>query len=424
MKTIPRRIRKLLRDVPGTAPGSRERVRRARRRLPHYPGTTPEQVEAVLNGLCVLVVGCGALGRLVAIMLARLSVARLMIVDPQQYHPDNLETQAYGSGEIGAYKAETVANIAAEISSGTWVQYYNGPIQDLFVSPDLADLTRADVIISLGDNLKMTADVGGLSTRFGKKHLFAAVDGATMVSQVRTFRNESAASACSACGFNDEEWDLHERGTIFSCNGAPARGGPNNAEPPPTIAGPETCGMAATLTVTQLKRLVLGLGDDVGDTMLEFCGFTGKTVANPLHRSASCRLPHDRDVIRDAPRPLADCSLDDLLVEPGGAPAGDDALLTLDGWEWAAMGRCGCHRGELHELERFIPAKTSSAGTCVLCRKEIRAPFAQIYPGVSPRLLASVRHLPLRECGADEIDWVQRSHGDTTILFRNPQQTP
>lgn len=65
--------------------------------------------QARLAGLCVTVVGAGAIGRQVALQLAALGARRLELVDFDAVDATNVTTQGYRAGDVGVLKVEALA---------------------------------------------------------------------------------------------------------------------------------------------------------------------------------------------------------------------------------------------------------------------------------------------------------------------------
>jgi sulfur carrier protein ThiS adenylyltransferase len=66
-----------------------------------------------LRRLTVTVIGVGAVGRPLGLMLAALGVPRLQLIDPDIVELHNVTTQGYGSGDVGHGKVEALAGAIA-----------------------------------------------------------------------------------------------------------------------------------------------------------------------------------------------------------------------------------------------------------------------------------------------------------------------
>ncbi len=382
-------------------------------RFPALVGA-PGDAEERLWQARVLVAGCGAVGRPAAQALARLGIGELGLIDPKSYRPVNLPTQPMRPAEVARPKAEVTARECKGISPRTRVRFTVGLFEQL--SP--ADLAGFDVVVMATDNLVVEAQVGQACLHFGIPLIHAAVHGATMVAQVRVYRNLAADSVTPACGFSDHELELMAGEAQFAC------GGPAADAAEPAIAGPPTrsfaalSALAASLTVTQLLRLVLGLGEPVADTQLEFCAFTNRAVVSPLPRRRACSCDHTRYRVVRAPRQLAECSLGELAALGGCSAAVAVPEFTVSHFSWAESGMCTCgRRGKVH---RFVAPGETHAGACRRCGKPLHVQPFFIRRPVGAAHVARHLHLPLGELGARGADWALVRDGQAAVFFLNP----
>lgn len=387
-------------------------------RFPELMGTPGDAGER-LGKLRVLVVGCGAVGRPIAQALARLGILVLGLVDPKAYRPVNRFTQPMRPGEVALPKAEVTARECKDISPKTRVRFMAAPFDR--VSP--ADLTGFDAVLMATDNLLAESQVGQACLHFGIPLVHAAVHGATMVAQVRVYRNLTAASVTPACGFSDHELELMAGEARFACGGAAEDAAEDAAEP--AVAGPPTrsfaalSGLAASLAVTQLLRLVLDLGEPVADTQLEFCAFTNRAVVSALPRRRACSCDHARYRVVRAPRRLADCSLGALAALGGCSAAVAVPEFTVgDCYTWAESGICTC--GRRRKVHRFVAPGQAHAGTCDRCGKPLHVqPFFTHRP-VGATHVAGHMDLPLGQLGAQDADWALVRDGQAAVFVINP----
>jgi molybdopterin/thiamine biosynthesis adenylyltransferase len=401
------------RHAPGrsVAPPSRDR-------LPAFLGAGADP-GAVLSGKCVMVVGCGAVGRRVADLLARLGVREIILVDPKKYErPECVQTQPIRPSEVGESKAESTARVCKEISPWTRVIYFNGPLGAL--SP--ADLVGVDVVVMATDNLLVEAQTGQLCLHLGIQLIHASVHGETMVVQVRVYANAHADSPTPACGFGEQERDLMNAQVRFSCDGTPAHRARPEVSPPPTMSTSSLCSLAADFAMTQLLRLILGLGVPVGDTMLEYCGYTHRTFVTSLEKQDGCTCDHARYRIARASGPLADCSLDELMGPEDLPAAGEGCEITLGGWEWVEVGVCGpCAASR--PLNRFVGPDDEVAGACPECGGPLHCQAFFRHHAVASHLLEPVRRTPLCEAGAGDVEWLLIRGASAGVLFLSETST-
>lgn len=382
-------------------------------RLPELVGA-PHEVWERLGKLRVLGIGCGAIGRPIAQAFARLGIGALGLVDPKAYRLVNLCTQPMRPAEVELPKAEVTALECKDISPKTRVRFMVAPFHRL--SP--ADLTGFDAVLMATDNLVAESQVGQACLHFGIPLIHAAVHGATMVAQVRVYRNLTAASVTPACGFSDHERELMAGEARFACGGAAEDAVQLAAEGPPTRSFAALSGLAANLAVTQFLRLVLDLGEPIADTQLEFCAFTNCAVVSALPRRRACSCDHTRYRVVHAPRRLADCSLGTLAALGGCSAAVAVPEFTISDYAWAESGICTC--GRRRKVHRFVAPGEAHAGACDRCGKPLRVQEFFMHRPVGAVHVARHLDLPLGELGAQGADWALVRDGQAAVFVLNP----
>lgn len=340
-------------------------------RFPNLIGMPPNGHET-LNNLKIAVAGCGAVGRTIAIDLARLGIAKLLLIDPKKYKAQSLLTQQISPAEVGRSKAESTANACAEISHNTEICFH----ADRFETLGHLALEEVNLVIMAGDNLRLESAVGQWTSLFQIPLIHAAVHGETLVAQIHVYSNQGAESPCPCCGWGAAEWDHHARETTFACDPASVSGSPQEAiiATQPTTSTPSLCGIAANLASTQMLRFVLGLGKPVGDTSLQFCAFTNKTVTSPLHRHEECptnHRPYARFLLPTEPT----VSLNDLLKQTKELWSNDDPpTFELGNQEWVEAGLCHCKSAPT-PIARFASVGASKS-CCESCGSSLsKQPF-------------------------------------------------
>src|SRR5205823_5471756 len=98
----------------------------------------------------------GAVGREVAVHLARLQPAALWLCDRGRYKVESLLTQAIAPQDIGAAKASNTGRLCKAISPRTAVFAYDGAVEDLPATA-FADV---DLIALATDNLAAEVAAG------------------------------------------------------------------------------------------------------------------------------------------------------------------------------------------------------------------------------------------------------------------------
>lgn len=96
----------------------------------------------------VTIVGCGAIGSVVAEMLSRAGVDRFRLIDGDDVEDHNLNRQLYDAKHVGWNKAEALKVKLSNINTGARVM-----VTPRYVHPDDVDLDRPDVVFSAVDSL-------------------------------------------------------------------------------------------------------------------------------------------------------------------------------------------------------------------------------------------------------------------------------
>jgi molybdopterin/thiamine biosynthesis adenylyltransferase len=373
---------------------------------------------AALRRLAVVLVGVGSVGGRIAVMLARLGVGGLILVDPKRLKAESLATHEIGPADVGQPKAQVVGRRCKVINPEADVRVLVGPAQEM----DFAVLSDAGVVVLSPDLLAAEVEVGQRCLWLGKSLIQASVHGATLTAQVRCFANAAATAPCPACMLGSQEWDLLARQVRFSCDG---KGG---GTPEETPAAPATnslsplCSVAADLAVLQLVRLVLKAGRPVADTLLEYNGFTHRTVISPLRRSPSCRLEHVRFAQVTLDEPLGSLSLAAVALRASGAPAPADGQFAIDGLDWVEFAGCGC--AERTVVRQFVPRGIPGRLVCRKCARPL-APLAfYTHRTVTRSVLGAALEQPLRKLGAHHASHVLLRTGDSGVLIRAVSPSP
>lgn len=319
-----------------------------------------------MRALRVIVVGLGSVGSYFADLLARSTVASLLLVDRAHFKPESVLTHPVHPHDLGRPKATVAGERAKAVSPSTRVEVFDGPVEEL----GLDAFVDSDAVLLASDNLACELEVSRRCLFLGVPLIQASVHGPTLVAQVRSLGNPPHSSEgggpCLACGFQAADWVALDRGTVFSCAGGPAR---RNGIP--TVSPAELCSLAASLGVTELLGRTVGLVPASTSRLIEYCGFTHRTSVTPLDRRAACPLDHETwRVVRwegrlasATPRALfaaAGVTLGTGSLGTGSASAGsgcnaEDALqgvsMTVAGYRFSGKGLCACP--EPPPLERF-----------------------------------------------------------------------
>lgn len=395
-------------------------------RWPRFIGLDAEPDAAVrrMRGCSLVLVGCGAVGRVAAGAVARFHPARLVVVDPKPASTTSALTGLmYRADEVGRGKAELVAAEVREAAPETEVFEFAGPVQEL----PLTVWLEADAVLVCADNLAAELYVGEWCHRLGLKLGLANVHGASVVAQVRYLGNQGADSACPGCGYGAEEWALAEREFRFSCDGDAEAAAAGLAWPgreaPPTRTTAHLGALAGALAANQLLRSRLSLGVPVDDTLVEYCGLTNRTVTGPLRRNPRCRSEHgprwERRLVAGDP---ARWNFDLLAVAAGFDPGCPGLFVTVDGRGFAGHGHCGCDTasgaGIGRPVHRFLPTAAGSTGTCPECRQPVRVTSFDRRIRVTAADLGPRQTWSLRRLGAGPRPVVVVGDGRRTVVLQ------
>ena len=381
-------------------------------------GLPPEAVARRFHAWSVVVVGCGAVGRVAAAAVARCHPRRLVVVDPK---PITATTPLTGllatAREVGLAKAEVVAREIADVAPECEVREFAGPVQDL----PLPVWLEADVVLLCADNLGAELFVGERCLRLGIPLVLGNVHGASWVAQVRTFGNRGEEAPCPGCGYGAEEWALAAREVRFPCDGAGGDVGVTHV--PPTRTPVHIAALGGILAANQSLRLWLGLGAGVADTQLEFCGLSHRSLVTPLRRRPTCRVEHaPRWERRALPGDAARLSFAALAAAAGFVPGAGGLLLTVDGRGFVGRGHCRCAgaagEGNGRPVHRFFPRPAPpTAGLCAECRGPMLIPPYEWRESVSAADLGPGREWSLRRLGAGPRPTVLLGDGERTVVL-------
>lgn len=384
-------------------------------RLPRFIGASTA-VESILLNLRLALIGVGSVLMRVAEHLARLRVAELWLVDPQEfYKPESVLTHPV-SRNFARPKVVVTARRCRAISPGTRVFRFVGNVQDL----PLDAFANVHACLMATDNLAAEVEVGTRCLHLAKRLVHAAVHGESMTTQVRVFGNRDAQGPCPACAYGSTEWRQLAEQVRFSCASGTSTRSVRRIAGPPTRSTSHLCSLAADLAVNQLLRLVLPLAEPVQDTILEYCGMTNRTVTGPLVRNPDCPCDHSRFDLGRASAPLKCFSVERLARQFGFAF--DDVVLNLTFGDvtWVERGRCRC--AESVPVRRFVAVGRERVARCVKCRSPIRhQPFYE-HRTISPAMLGHRVSTPLNLLGASNIPWVLLRNPEKAVLVQDPSR--
>ena len=384
-------------------------------RLPQFIGA-PSDADKRLAALKIAVIGCGSVGRNIALHLARLQITEVRLVDKGVLKPESLLTHMCQPEEVfqSQPKASNLGPLFKRINPATKVLVFDGPIEAL----DLHALVDIDVVVLATDNLLAEVKTAQKCLWLGIPLIQASVHGDTLLAHVRFFANGNAHDPCPVCSYSKEEWNALNRETRFSCEGNSQTTTPR-IDGAPTMSTSFLCAMASDLAMVQVVRHALGLGMPVEDTMVEYCGFNHRTVVSPLKRNPGCPCEHTAYRRVMSPHSLPECTLRQLTETAGLGGGSDFAALSfkVGNLAFCNLWFCRCKKSRI--AERFIDA-AEVGETCPVCEELIRPqPFHTHYP-VPASAVDNVLDRRLRDLGVASLDWavVYGSQGGV-LLYHN-----
>jgi molybdopterin/thiamine biosynthesis adenylyltransferase len=372
-------------------------------RLPDLIDAPPDAASK-LSSLKLVIVGCGAIGRSIALHLARLKIGELRLIDRKKLKKESLLTHSIVPQEISMPKASSLGRIVKAISPKTTVFVHDGAAETV----DLTRFRDTDVVILATDNLNAELTVAQLCLSLGVPLVQAAVHGDTLVAQVRFFGTRKQES-CPACGYSRAEWNTLNRQTRFSCeadgaNALNAAGAQITA--PPTMSVSFLCSLAADLTMAQVLRHSLGLGKRVENTILEYCMYTHKSAISPLRRNLDCPCDHTPFVQAMTLEKIPELSLAEISRMAGYHEDADfsGVSLRLGGMQFCEEGSCRC--GQSRPVGQFVhPGKNTIC--CHLCGEVIHPHPFYTHHNVPATIVRDQWDCRLKDLGVKSEKWVR-----------------
>lgn len=381
-----------------------------RARLPQFIGARPDAADA-LRALKVALVGVGSVGRGIAFHLARFG-GILWLVDRGRLKPESQLTHpGVGPADIGEPKASNLARALAACGFCGQGFAHDGPVEEL----PLVAFADADLVVLASDNLRAEVEVGRRCAQLGKPLLQASVHGDTLVAQVRFFSGKPG-SPCPACGYTKAEWQAYRENRPFKCEplGWVTPRQQESPPPAPTMSTSFLCSLAADMAMVQITRFALGLGAPVADTLVEYAGYTHRTVVSPLACKADCPGEHLEWRQVRLGMHLGDTTLRSLAATAGFAPRSFE----VDDYTFAERGGCGCPTTV--PLGRFV---TPGEGVeqCAACGCPIVGHPFYLHRPVPASAVEGALDRPLSSLGAGAARWAAvRGDDRAVLLFHGP----
>ena len=116
---------------------------------------------SVMTNKTALIVGCGSVGSLIALELARAGVGNFILIDSDTLEIHNICRHQLGFRDLGRYKVDAVADAIHNINPDASVQTFRGILQEL--STDMLDGLKEGIVIGTGDNRESNAAANDLA---------------------------------------------------------------------------------------------------------------------------------------------------------------------------------------------------------------------------------------------------------------------
>ena len=211
-----------------------------------FAGIGPEGQQRVTEGR-VAIVGCGAIGSVLASLLARAGVGRLHIIDRDYVEPSNLQRQCLFD------EADAADSLPKAIAAAKKIAAFNSQI---VVEPEVTDLVPENIETLLSGVQVVLDGTDNFETRyllndFAVKNSLPWVYTAAVGSYGVTLNVLPGKTACLACVFPDSP-----RGAVETCETA---GILNSA-----------VNLVASIAATEALKVLVGAEDRLRRSLLSF----------------------------------------------------------------------------------------------------------------------------------------------------------
>ena len=306
-----------------------------------------------MTGTSITVVGAGGnIGSHLAPHLARMpGVARLTLVDRDQYEARNLASQNITPADVGKPKAMVQAARARRIMPGLRVDAMVGSVEHL----PLGRL-RADVILACLDSRRARQHVNQIAWRLGVAWIDAGVRAEEMLARVKVYL-PGEETPCLECAWSDEDYETLDQ--TYPCLGARA------AEPAATNAPSALGALAASLQALECQKLLAGKVDlAAAGTQVTVDTMWHKHLVTAYRRNPHCRFDHRTWGIEKL-----DCRIGRLKVAEAIELMGE---LGLEGKPFVTKLRC-TRCGRVKRLLRLACCLRPAERQCAGCGSDMAA---------------------------------------------------
>lgn len=247
----------------------------------------------------VLVGGAGNIGSHAAVFLARAGIGRLRIVDRDRVEAKNLANQDYRPQDVGAWKAEALAERIRGQFPGVAVEARAADLEDLPLG-----FCDVDLLVGAFDSLRARQ---ALVSEIGWPLGVPVIDGGVgegLLGRVQVLVPGRSA-ACLECGWGKADYD--RLAAEYPCVPGESARGPSTLSP--AFAG----GVVGGIIAAEAVRLLAGPRPEASSE-IAFNLFHRRFLVSRLRRNQRCRFDHAVLAERlTVPRPFEAVTVGDLL---------------------------------------------------------------------------------------------------------------
>lgn len=170
-----------------------------------------KELQEKLSKTCVAICGLGGLGSNIAFSIARLGIAKLILIDHDRVDMSNLHRQQYKVDQIDVFKTEALKENLADITPFLEVECHTCRLTEDNI-PEL--LKDADIICEAFDYAESKAMlVNRVLEEFPKKYIVAA-SGMAGYGSCNTIKTRRISKYFYLCG--DEVSDVETQHTLYA----------------------------------------------------------------------------------------------------------------------------------------------------------------------------------------------------------------
>jgi len=302
----------------------------------------------------VTVIGLGNIGAAVIPHVARMSmVARVTVIDPDDYEETNLWSQDILPCEVGRPKAVVQARRLRRINPSIQAQAIVDGVENVPLG-----MLRSDVILGCLHSKAPRRVVNQAAWRLGIPWVDAGVNAADGLLARVTVYVPGDDVPCLECAWDSGDYERLQ--LLHPCGGG-------RAEVAPTNATSSLGALAAALQAIECRKLLVGDWDHVAagrQVMIDAQSHV--QCVTSLRRRAGCRFDHETWRIGTAEVNPSDITLDQVLERASRRLGGGPVRVGLEGRPFVRQLQCvacGKARATLRLADRLRPKEA----TCAEC---------------------------------------------------------